>query len=64
MLRTEDGSIRGTVKMIETAKLQNLKNQDHSKQGEGHFMLCICSLCSVVNHVVLVLFPPRNRSSQ
>ncbi|BFZ03794.1 hypothetical protein BsWGS_06833 [Bradybaena similaris] len=33
MLRTEDGSIRGTVKMIETAKLQNLKNQDHSKQG-------------------------------
>jgi len=33
MLRTDDGSIRGTVKMIENAKLQNMQNQELSKRG-------------------------------
>lgn len=32
MMRKEDGSIRGTIKMIESLKLRSM---DHDKRGEG-----------------------------
>ncbi|GFR82922.1 myosin-XV, partial [Elysia marginata] len=33
MLRTDDGSIRGTVKMIEHAKMQNMRNPEQSRRA-------------------------------
>ncbi|KAH9502357.1 hypothetical protein Btru_073529 [Bulinus truncatus] len=33
MMRTEDGSIRGTVKMIENIKLQKMNNKENSTRG-------------------------------
>lgn len=40
MLRTEDGSIRGTVKKIENYKLHVLQKDDYSKrEGDGHFFI-------------------------
>ena len=37
MLRTDDGSIRGTIKMIESLKLRNAENEGPKlrRQGEG-----------------------------
>ena len=36
MLRAEDGSIRGTVKMIENIKLHNMqKDGDSKRRGDG-----------------------------
>lgn len=32
MMRKEDGSIRGTIKMIESLKLRSM---DHDKRGDG-----------------------------
>lgn len=38
MLRTDDGSIRGTVKLIENIKVHNLQKDIISKpRGEGAF---------------------------
>ena len=35
MLRTDDGSIRGTVKLIEHAKMQNMRNPEQNRRGDG-----------------------------
>ena len=34
MLRTDDGSIRGTVKLIEHAKMQSMKNPEQTRGGD------------------------------
>ena len=37
MVRSDDGSIRGTIKLLEKQKLQNLKKYEgkQSRRGEG-----------------------------
>ena len=50
MLRTDDGSIRGTIKKIEHVKLHNLQQSKH--RGDGARDVChayICILMWLIN---------------
>ena len=44
MLRSDDGSIRGTIKLLEKQKLQNLKKYDSKQSRKGDE--CILSYLS------------------
>ena len=54
MVRSDDGSIRGTIKLLEKQKLQNLKKYEgkQSRRGEG-FICATFSVARLDSHFTL-----------